>query len=201
MVEDGRPFCPHCRAPQIQVQIAAPSSETAAEPIVENPQSMDFGRTSNLPPAFMDRNASGRAALKAGVLGVFLGMIPILGVVLTGSLAAYLYKRDKGAAPSARVAARLGAAAGVVAFAINSLLIAIRIFAMHAGQEYMDGIIKMAQTFGYNTADPDIQAAIHSLFTPAGLAATFFFGMIFAIFLSAIGGAVMAFVLRPTPRA
>lgn len=95
---------------------------------------------------------------------------------------------------------RLGAAAGVVAFAINSALIAIRIFTLHAGKEYMDGIFKVAQTLGYNTTDPEIQAAIHNLFTPAGLAATFFFGMIFAVFLSAIGGAVMAFVLRPSPR-
>src|ERR1035441_7204710 len=29
-VEDGRPFCPQCRAPQIHVQVAVPDAEIAA---------------------------------------------------------------------------------------------------------------------------------------------------------------------------
>jgi len=33
----------------------------------------------------MDRGIAVRAALKAGVFGVFIGMIPFLGIVLTGA--------------------------------------------------------------------------------------------------------------------
>jgi len=145
----------------------------------------------------MDRSLAVRAALKAGVLGVFIGMIPFLGIVLTGALAVFFYRRENGFALPAALGSRLGGAAGVVAFAINALLITIRIFVFHAQQEYTDAILKVAQRFGANTADPDIQASIHNLFTPAGLALTFFFWMIFTVVLSSAGGALASLFLRP----
>jgi hypothetical protein len=139
-----------------------------------------------------------RAALKAGVLGVFIGMIPFLGIVLTGALAVFFYRRENGFAPLTALGARLGGAAGVVAFAINALLIAIRIFVFHAQKEYTETILKFAQKFGANVADPEVQASIHNLFTPSGLAITFFFGMIFAMALAAIGGALASLWMRPS---
>ncbi len=54
-----------------------------------------------------------------------------------------------------------------------------------------------AQKLGVNAADPDIQASIHNLFTPSGLAFTFFFGMILAVVLASIGGALASLFLRP----
>ena len=145
----------------------------------------------------MDRSVAVRAALKAGVLGVFIGMIPFLGIVLTGALAVFFYRRESGFALPAAFASRLGGAAGVVAFAINALLITIRIFVFHAQQEYIDAILKIAQRFGANTADPDLQASVHSLFTPPGLAITFLFGMIFTVVLASVGGALASLFLRP----
>jgi hypothetical protein len=88
----------------------------------------------------------------------------------------------------------------VVSFAINALLIVIRVFALHAQQEYIDAITKIAQMVGYNPADPDIQAGIHNLLTPSGMAVTFFFGMIFTVVLAALGGAMAALFFRPGPR-
>ena len=148
----------------------------------------------------LDRGAATRAAVKAGVLGVFVGMIPVLGIVLTGSLAAYFYKREKGLGPAPGIGSRLGGAAGVVSFAINSLLIIVRFVAFHAQQEYIDAMLKIAQAVGYNPADPEIQAAVRNLFTPEGLILTFFFGMIFTMALAALGGALAALVLRHPPR-
>jgi hypothetical protein len=145
----------------------------------------------------MDRGVAVRAALKAGVLGVFIGMIPFLGMVLTGALAVFFYRRENGVSPPAALGSRLGGAAGVVAFAINALMITIRIFIFHAQQEYTDAILKIAQRFGANVADPDIQASIHNLFTPSGLAITFFFGMIFTVVLASVGGALASLILRP----
>src|SRR5208282_1545816 len=127
----------------------------------------------------MHRGTAVRAALMAGVLGVFIQMIPLLGIVLTGALAVFFYRREGKIVLPTALGSRLGGAAGVVAFAINALLITIRIFVFHAQQEYTDAILKVAQRFGTNVADPDIQASIHNLFTPSGLAITFFFGMIF----------------------
>jgi hypothetical protein len=145
----------------------------------------------------MDRGIAVRAALKAGVFGVFIGMIPFLGIVLTGSLAIFFYRRENGVPPPAALGSRLGGAAGVVAFAINALMITIRIFIFHAQQEYIDAILKLAQRLGANAADPDIQASVHNLFTPLGLAISFFFVMIFTVVLASVGGALASLLLRP----
>jgi hypothetical protein len=144
----------------------------------------------------MDRAVAVRAALKAGVLGVFIGMIPFLGIVLTGALAVFFYRRESRFVLPAALASRLGGAAGVVIFAINALLVLIRILVFHAQQEYTDYILKIAQRFGANVADPDIQASIHNLFTPSGLAITFFFGMILTVALASVGGALASLLLR-----
>jgi hypothetical protein len=148
----------------------------------------------------LDRGVAVRAALKAGVLGVFIGIIPLLGIVLTGALAVFFYRRKNQFVVSAALGSRLGGAAGVVAFAINALFITFRIFVFHAQQQSADDFIKVAQRFGLNVADPDMQAIIHNLFTPSGLALTLFFGMIVAVVLGSAGGALAALILRPGNR-
>jgi hypothetical protein len=146
----------------------------------------------------LDRSAAVRAALQAGMLGVFIGIIPFLGVVLTGALAVYLYRRANGFLLPPALASRVGGAAGVVAFAINAVLITIQIFVFHAQQRYADDVLSLARKFGGNLADPDFQASIHNLFTPPGLALTFFFGMLFSIVLASIGGALASWFMRPS---
>ncbi len=201
-VEDGRPFCPQCRAPQIHVQVAVPISEAAGE----EPSGEAFAQNTNLdhPLALQqgqfDRAAASRAAVKAGVLGFFVGMIPLLGIVLTGSLAVYFYRREKGLGPPPGIGSRLGGAAGIVSFGINTLLIVVRLLVFHAQREYVDTMMKIAQAVGYNPTDPDIQAAVRNLFTPPGLVLTFFFGMIFTLALAALGGALAALIFRHPPR-
>jgi len=199
-VEDGRPFCPQCRAPQIHVQVAISDAEVAPglnrAPDEFSPAIAVEMRQASSGSA-LDRGKAVRAALKAGVLGVFIGMIPLLGMVLTGALAVFFYRRENRVSPATALGSRLGGAAGVVAFAINALMITIRIFIFHAQQEYIDAILKIAQRVGANAADPDIQASIHNLFTPSGLVITFFFGMIFTVVLASVGGALASLLLRP----
>src|SRR4030088_2211123 len=149
MVEDGRPFCPQCRAPQIHVEVA--SSDAAVAPgLNRGPDEFapEIAAETRRTPSgsAMDRGKAVRAALKAGVLGVFIGMIPFLGMVLTGALAVFFYRRENRASPPSALGSRLGGAAGVVAFAINALMITIRIFIFHAQQEYTDAILKIAQS-------------------------------------------------------
>jgi hypothetical protein len=188
------------------VQVAIPDGEIATglnpaqdEISPENPVEARLASSPTRQAAFgsaMDRNVAVRAALKAGALGVFIGMIPLLGIVLTGALAVFFYRRENGLALPAALGARLGGAAGVVAFAINALMITIRVFVFHAGQEYTESILKVVQKFGVNVADPDIQASIHNLFTPSGLAITFFFGMILTVVLASVGGALASLLQR-----
>ena len=144
----------------------------------------------------LDNRAAVHAALKAGVLGVFIGVIPFLGVVLTGYLAVYFYRRENGLVPIAALASRVGGAAGVVAFAINAVLMTVRIFIFHAQQEYIDLLTQIANKVGADASDPNIQIAIRNLFTPAGLAVSLFFWMLIAVALASIGGALASFFLR-----
>lgn len=174
--------------------------DAVEQPSVQIPQLTNFDRSTAVQPGLFDRGVAVRAALKAGVLGFFIGIIPVLGIVLTGSLAVFFYRRAKAGVATARIGGRVGAAAGVVSFAINSLLIVIRIFFLHGQQQYIDAITKFAQAVGYDTADPVIQASLRNFVSPPGLALTFFFGMIFTVALAALGGALAALLSRPNSR-
>jgi len=144
----------------------------------------------------MDRRIAGRAALKAGVAGILIGMIPLLGVVLTGALAVYFYRRESKLTLPAALAARLGAAAAVVTFGISAFLLVIRIFVFHGQPEYIKSLTQIAQGMGINAADPDFQAGIHNLFTPVGLVMTFFFWMLITVVLGLAGGALASLLQR-----
>jgi hypothetical protein len=186
------------------VQIAVPDAEIAVglnpasgELSAENFHAGYADRPGTALRNAMDRRVAVRAALKAGALGVFVGMIPFLGIVLTGALAVYFYRRENGLTLPTALASRLGGAAGIVAFAINAVFITLRIFVFHAQRASTEDFMKIAQRIGLNVADPDVQASIHNLFTPAGLAITLFFGMIITVVLASVGGAMGSWFLRP----
>lgn len=212
MVEDGRPFCPQCRAPQVRVQIAAPDIETASRPDTARSSSLSQDAAqdhapSQIPqsglftPGASKRRIAVRAAIQAGFIGLLISVIPFLGIVLTGALAVYLYRRAGGISLTPSSGSRLGGAAGAVTFAISSVFMAVRIFMFHALQEYQDVMLKVANAFGLSSSDPEVQEMVHRLSTPSGLAITLFFSLVIGVALAAIGGAVASALLHPRPRA
>ena len=199
-MEDGRPFCPQCRAPQVRVPIAPQPADAAPDASGE----LSYPQVPIAPPAVrsgeLDRRIAVRVAIQAGLLGLVINMIPFLGIVLTGALAVVLYRRAGGSFLSARAASRLGAAAGTVSFAISSFFMVVRIFGFHAQQEYQDMMLKVAQALGLNPSDAEVQEMIHRLSSPSGMAATLFFSFIIGVALAAIGGALASGLLHPRPR-
>jgi MFS family permease len=167
-------------------------SEVSAEGAGEWPPRRSYNPGSST----IDRGVAGRAALKAGILGIIIGMIPLLGIVLTGALAVYFYRRESKLVLPAALGARLGAAAAIVTFGISALLLMIRIFVFHGQQEYIKSLTQIAQGVGINAADPDFQTGIHNLFTPAGLVMTLFFWMLITVVLGLMGGALAALLQR-----
>jgi hypothetical protein len=146
----------------------------------------------------MDRSVAVRAALKAGVLGVFMGMfIPFLAILLTGALAVFFYRREGALVLPVPLASRLGGAAGVVAFAIDSIVFTIWIFVFHHQQQYIDSFTRFIHLVGADAAIPDPQATIQTLFTPVGLTMTLFLGMVLTVVLASVGGALASLILRP----
>ncbi len=151
----------------------------------------------------MDRAVSARSAIKAGVLGFFLGMfLPFLAIVLAGALAVYFYRRESGVVLPTAIGSRLGGAAGVVATAIQSIYFVVWIFAFHRQKEYIDSMTRVLHQAGADSWIPYMQDSVRVLFTPGGLTFTLIFVMIFALALSAVGGALASLWMRSrTPRA
>jgi len=145
----------------------------------------------------MDRGVAARAALKAGVLGFFIGMlVPFLAIVVAGALAVFFYRRESGLILPPAFGSRLGGAAGVVAIAIQSFFFTIWIFVFHRQKEYIDSVTRFVHSMGADASIPDIQASIRSLFTPAGMVITLFLVMIVALALASLGGALASLFLR-----
>ena len=139
----------------------------------------------------LDSGIALRAALKAGLLGVIIGIIPFLGILLTGALAVVFYRRKKRSDVPAALGARLGGGAGFVVFAVNALF-TIPIIVFHAQQQCVDSVVQVAQKYGIDTAAPQFQASIRSIFTASGLV-TF---LIFAVALASFGGVLAATLFR-----
>jgi hypothetical protein len=204
VVEDGRAFCPQCRAPQITVQIAAAAEavpeqpsragDGAETPTIRAPQVSDFAQPQELPAGLFNQRAAVKAAIWAGCVGSFIGIIPVIGIVLTGALAVYLYRREARMSPAASMGARLGGAAGIVLFAVNAVFI-IPIIVMHAQRECIDALTGLFQKFGIDTTNAQFQASIGELFTPVGLLRSF----VIAVVLAAVGGAFGAMMMREPP--
>lgn len=202
-VEDGRPFCPHCRAPQIHVQVAVAEDAgrlgTAAESA--QIQQISIERAPTLEHALFDQSAGTRAAIKAGVVGVLVSWIlPCVGVLVTGSLAVYFYRRERGLILPPRMASRLGGAAGLVTFSITFLVFVVLLFGLHGQQAYIDYLLKNVPTMGHNATDPDMQNAAHFAATPVGIALTYLFGAAVSMLLAAAGGALASVAFRHRTR-
>ncbi len=208
-MEDGRPFCPQCRAPQISVRVAIPD-DVGVEAARDELSDVSRGGNFDHPDAIAGRTAPGsfsaegpesgsvsdsgiavRSAMKAGLLGVIIGIIPFLGILLTGALAVFFYRRKKRSDVPAALGARLGGGAGFVVFAVNALF-TIPIIVFHAQQQCVDSVVQVAQKYGIDTTAPQFQTNIRSIFTASGLA-TFF---IFAVALSSFGGVLAATIFR-----
>src|SRR4030081_3738718 len=90
-VEDGRPFCPQCRAPQIHVQVAISDSEVAPGlnrapdelspdvPVETRLASSQTRKASS--GSTIDRGIAVRASLRGAVLCFFISLMPLLGMV------------------------------------------------------------------------------------------------------------------------
>jgi hypothetical protein len=127
-------------------------------------------------------------------------VIPFIGIVLTGALAVYLYRRASGSSLTASSGSRLGGAAGAISFAISSVFMTVRIFFFNALQEYQEVMLKVASALGLKSSDPEVQEMIHRLSTPSGLAITLLFSLVIGVALAAIGGALASALLHSRPR-
>ena len=141
--------------------------------------------------AGLDRKIAVRAALLAGLLGLLATtVIPLLGIVLTGALAVFFYRLFGGEALLMALAARLGAAAWTVSFAIFCFFyVTSVVFARPQVEEQM---IKRVQALGGDMPLAQVQEAVRFVLSPVGLSLTLLLYFGIGVVLAAIGGAVAA---------
>ena len=201
-VEDGKPFCSQCGAPQIRVAMPQPSPAIAENvpdhlPIFpsDQPISPDVLGGSPLPGAIEWSTALRACAIAALIAGLIMSlglMVPLLAALGAGFLAVNIYhRRDLAWRVNARSGAQLGAMCGILFFGVSAIFETLAVVLFHTAGQVRLKMLEALQQASSHTSDPQVQAAFDRLKTPEGLALMMVFGLIF-LFLVSIAAASLA---------
>lgn len=200
-VEEGVPFCPHCSAPQIRVVVAEATPPALAFATATDSQASTALPASQTIPVLalpMQWSQALRpcalAALVACLL-MYLGLNPFVAMVSVGFLAVVFYRQRRPGIPvKAMAGAGLGALAGLLWFAMSSILGALAVIFLHQGPDLRNMLTAKIQQLSSQTSDPQVLAMFDRFKTPAGLEflmlTSLFFAFLAAIVLGALGGAL-----------
>jgi zinc-ribbon domain len=207
VVEEGRPFCPHCGAPLIRVIVAEPiaavpglvSAGTASQDSSELPSSqtvpvlaLPFGWSQALKPCSL-------AALVAVGL-MMLGLHPFVAMLSVGFLSVVFYRQNKRGLSLRRITgAGIGALGGLLWFAMTSILEVLTIVVGNKGAEVQAELLAKLDQAAKQSTDPQVLALFDKMKSPGGLELLMISGIIFAfvasIVLAALTGAIGASLL------
>jgi hypothetical protein len=200
LVEDGRPFCAQCGAPQIRVELpelaasAAIASDTNELPSF--PASSNVAGVLGLPvTAAIQWNRALRscaiAALIAAIIMSLGLMVPLLAALGAGFLAVNLYHRSNAAwIVNARSGAKLGAACGILFFAIATVLETAAMAVMHTGNQVREKVMEALQQAAARSNDAQVQAAFEQFKTPQGIALMLVLGVFVLLIISIAAGSL-----------
>ena len=198
MLEEGRVFCPHCRAPQIRVAVADPVAAMPADSPVQ-PGQLPASQTVPVlaVPMRWDQAAQpcAIAAIIAAIGMVLRLIVPVIAVIGAGFLAVALYRRrNPEIAVSARTGARLGAICGFFCAGMTAILGALRVAILHEGGKIRTVLLDALQQQSSRYPDADFQASLDFFRSPTGLVLMLVFFFIAAlsilILLGMLGGAL-----------
>jgi hypothetical protein len=199
IVEDGRPFCAQCGAPQIRVEMP----ELIPSPAVAGSAgASDFAESSGVPSslrlpfsaAIEWTRALRTCAIAALVAAIVMSLglvVPLLAVLGAGFIAVTLYHRSNPAwIVNARSGAKLGAACGVLFFAIATILESIAMALTHTTGQVREKMMEALQQAATRTNDPQVQAAVEQFKTPQGIALMLVLGAIVLFLVSTAAGSL-----------
>jgi hypothetical protein len=206
-IEDGKPFCLQCGAPQIRVAMPEASAEPIAEgspalPAAVHEPGPDFpgAPLSSLPTGWS--YALRPCALAAGVavLLMFLGLNPFVAALGAGFLGvAFSRRRNPGASIGRGAGARLGALSGLLFFGISTALNTLAVAVLHKGAEIRSELLDKLQQWAARYPGPEVQPFLDFVKSPNGfaimMAGSVIFGFIAFIVLGSCGGALGAALL------
>jgi hypothetical protein len=203
-VAPGTPFCRHCGAPQIRVTLPEPASVplssdgltlsgdadalTARPPVLPG---IPLGWAYSLRPCAL-------AALVAALL-MALGLNPFVAMLSVGFLAVVFNRQQRpGSVFNPAAGAKLGALSGLLWFVMSAILESFVIALLHRAAEIRHELISRIEQAASQTSDPQTLAVFDKLKSPGGLEFLMIFGILFgllaAIVLSGVGGALGAII-------
>jgi hypothetical protein len=204
-LEDGTAFCSQCGAPQIRVSLQAEPVVTPplppGTPGEVQPPAEPVPLAAPPQPARLEWSQAVPAAAIAGMLLAIAWVIPFssyfLWMLAAGALAVALYRRRQpGAVVTTRMGARVGAVAGLIAFALFALLLALQLLVFRGGGQLRDALQQMIRQSAASNTDPRAQEMLARMLSPEGMAVLITVGMVifFLMFvgLSSLGGALGA---------
>lgn len=206
-LEEGRPFCPDCAAPQIRVILpeAAPQPALAGEGAAleghseavhilpsDSANSLSAGWSHDLKPCAL-------AAALAIVLSL-VGLNPFVAALSAGWLAVtFSRRRTLGAALRPGTGARLGAVTGLLIFGLSTIFETLAVVLLHKGVELRSEMLDKVQQVAQRYPGPEVQPFVDFVKTPEGFAfmmvGSVIFGLVAFIALGAAGGAMGAWFL------
>lgn len=202
VLDEGRPFCPHCGAPQIRVLIAEPATAgafadgaTSASLPAALPASETVPVLAVSGPWSQALKPCALAAIVTTVL-MFLGLHPLVAMFSAGFLAVVFYRQARsGVAMSAGSGGKLGALGGFFCFALLALLVAFAAMVPDLRTKFREGIIENAEKWAAaHGGDAQVQAALEQMKTPEGFIMMMILGgillLVCSIVLGVLGGAL-----------
>ncbi|MFZ0292690.1 MAG: zinc ribbon domain-containing protein [Candidatus Sulfotelmatobacter sp.] len=201
-VEDGKPFCGQCGAPQIRVpmpEVAVVAAETGSSlvlPILsaDSPTVHGALSASALSAGFVWPTALRACAIAALIAALVMAlglMVPLLAALGAGVLSVNLYHRqNRGWNVNARSGAKLGALCGILFFGISAIFETLATTLFHTGGQIRQKMLEALQQAASRTSDPQVQSAFESLKTPQGIALMLVFGLIVLFLVSIAAGSI-----------
>jgi hypothetical protein len=203
-IEDGKPFCSQCGAPQIRVAMPEVATDITSvnngvAPVLDREMVANF---STIPIAALPGSGAypmQPCALAAAVaFGLtLLGLNPFVAALVTGLLAvAFFRRRRPGIVIRSGAGARLGVLSGSVLFGMLAILKTVAVVVLHKGEEIRSQMLDTAQQAAARHPGPEAQQFLDFVKTPGGFAfmmvGSVIVGLIAFVILSSSGGALAA---------
>jgi len=211
-LEEGRPFCPDCGAPQIRVILpeASPQPALAGDGAVLQGHAdavhvLPSDAAGSMPAKWShDLKPCALAAAIAIALSL-VGLNPFVAALVAGWLAvAFTRRRVLGAILRPGTGARLGATTGLLIFGLSAIFETLAVVLLHKGAELRSEMLDKVQQVAQHYPAPQVQPFVDFVKTPEGFAlimvGSVIFGLIAFIALSGVGGALAAWFLGRNQR-
>lgn len=208
VLDEGRPFCPHCGAPQIRVLIAEPAAAGAFAEATSASLPASLPASETVPVLAISGTWS--QALKpcafaatVAIVLMCLRLHPLMAMFSAGFLSVVFYRQSRSrVAVTPASGGKLGALSGFFTFALMALVVAfsvmvpgIRTTLHDAILESHNKLIESAQQYAAaHPGDMQVQATLDQMKTPEGFVMTLIVGgilfLILSVALGALGGAL-----------